>query len=349
MEIFHKTTSNLTPTTNSGVGAVKSSIKNSGLAFRIDWFQGTFPTIHLNRVKKYLCDYIGFGKFEERMTGISFFDKSAVHPSGAVLGMGRKKGKGKIDHGLCFLQLSATVISYGDPLKMYNLMVKLHHHIPSLKCTRLDLAVDDFDKKISIQEVKEAVDNHHYIGFHDCVRYIESGRAGSKGKTVSFGKRGSNGSGKYLTFYEKFLESKGKIDSIRVELALYKYSAVQCFEQLVSSSFDSWKSIFLGWISGAVDFRERQGDDDKNPGRRDRLSFWDDFISGFDKIKPVFNYPPKLIDDVKEFLLYIAPTISTVFRSFSRPSDFDLWFGELLEHGFSRMSERHFHILANSS
>ena len=348
--------SNKTPQDNIGVSATGSSQqeqpkKGGELEFRVDWFQGTFNSKYLAKVQKIVSVAFGGGEFVERATGIRYFAKSYKHPSGAVSGVGQKIPGGLVNESLGYLELSGSVLMKIKQRRLRKLMRVLRRKY-QFKCTHNDLTIDDFGRSFLIEEVKQAYDENNFVGFRETGDYREIGRRGSKGKMMSFGRRGSAGGGKRIVFYDKCLESDGKIDSIRIELATYGIYAQQSFEQLCDLPYLCWGDLIGGWISGAIDFVERKGEKDKNPGRRKRLEWWANLVDRFPKLKPSREYKPDTLEKVKAwFVKQVAPSLAVLLYAMNNPEsedvDGEFWnfFWDAVYDGESRFREKHWYLI----
>ena len=335
-----------TPQGNTGVTPAQEGRFNCC----VDWFQGTFNTKYLNKIVKLVETALGFGKFERSDRGIRFFDKSLRHPSGAVIGIGRKsfsdKGFGsltkKVYSDLGYLEMSGSVLAFLSQARLRKLLRFLRKKC-KYKCTRIDIAIDDMFKKLNLNSIKRAADNHHYTGFGNTPQWYEKGRKGRKGKGITFGKRGKAGGGKYMEFYDKSAESDGRIDAIRIELAAYKHYAIEIFEDLTDAPLDSWGDIIFGWINGSIDFRKRKDENDKDPGRRPRLRWWEKVMKEAVNIKPAVFRPPSCFQDVSDWLFHqVAPSLAMQFVGRSKTGeDFLDFILQLIKDGESRLQDRH--------
>ena len=103
------------------------------------------------------------------------------------------------------------------------------------------------------------------------VRNVVTGEL--EGNTAYFGRRGSDGSGKYVRFYDKSLESGGKINSIRFEVELSGVRSAQAFQVLASSfTTERLREKIANILGDAIDFRDRQ--QHVHIVRMDRLGWW---------------------------------------------------------------------------
>ena len=305
------------------------------LEFRVDWIQGTLHVEKLEKAQRIVVEILGERKefaeeeakeiekkieeenpketveFEERPYGIRYFEKSYRHPSGVIAGEGhRKPGKMKLDENVAYLEIPGSVLSKMKQSKVRKLMCALQEEC-KFKSTRVDVAMDDYAKTFDVRTVARAKDKHHYKGFGKTGKHIKNGRNGSLGEMVTFGERGSRGGGKRMCYYDKSIESKGKIDAMRIELSCYKHYAEQIYKHLCAVEVGVWGELIGGWISGAIDFRRRRGEKDKNPGRRRRLGWWAKIVKGFAQIKPGRTYTPDSIEKVKACLVkQVAPSLN---------------------------------------
>ena len=274
---------------NTGVGADEKEHKLSpDLCYRLDWFQGKFDRKFLLKVFRYVTLFLGGGEFLQRTKRVQHFNLSYGHPTGAIIACGRKKPSGVVDESLCYLWLSSSVLLPFKQRRLYKLMRVLRRKC-EFHTTRLDPCIDDFNKTLDIYEIRSAVDEFHCISFNDAVRFQKYGSKGSRGLSIDFGRRGSSGGGKYVVIYDKSVESKGKIDSIRVEASFCGRYAEQLFDNLCDVPYCMWGEIIKEWMSGAIDFRRCKNDGDKlHYGSR--LPWWRKIVGSTAKLRPSCEY-----------------------------------------------------------
>ena len=337
---MEKSINKKTPTSNTGV----IPTKRDGLRFHIDWLQGTFPMIRFNKMRYMACKLLGGGKFEKRDTGICLFKHAYEHPLGVIMAHGKiiPKSKGLVDEELAYIQIPGSVLSC-VPLVKVKEFIYCAYEFNSFKATRDDLTFDDYTKEIiDLDNIKKAVDKYWFTGFSKkTFKWTEQGVKGFKGKSATFGNRGSKGSGKRVLMYEKTKESDGKVDSNRLEVSLYKNHADQSLKQLAYAPIEEWGEIFIGWISGAIDFRKRQGEEDKNPARRQRVSWWKKIVDGVEKIKPDIEYASQSLDKTINWVYkQVAPILAAL--SVGLGSEF---MEEVIKDGKTRFKEKHYWLI----
>ncbi len=313
----------------------------------IDWFQATFPTKLFSIVKEIIKYHLGIEGFIKQPGALKLFKTVYKHPTGLILATGHRAKK-KIDWSLSYIEMSGSVIRFFEQIKLLDFFIALRDI--EANCTRLDLAIDDHSMTLDIDEIKKSVKKGYLCGFRSAVKYVEEGINAEKGHSISFGHRGSQGSGKYVTFYNKAKESKGKLNSIRVELASYKHRATQMFNKICDTPFEELGKTIFAAINGAIDFRKKKkGETHLN--RAKRLPFWR-FMDDCEKFVPVFNYVEKTLEDVKEWVIkQIAPTMAMLFTYFCDAYDgdytiFTCFIHEIIEHGEKRLNNKHLFKIA---
>jgi hypothetical protein len=101
--------------------------------------------------------------------------------------------------------LADTLMSFCDSLKAFGAVA-----------TRFDWAIDDYDRQISLSVFEEAGRNNNVFGCTEMgVTERRKFAQTQRTPTIYFG---STQSDKFVRIYDKFLESKGKIDAIRYEV-----------------------------------------------------------------------------------------------------------------------------------
>ena len=259
----------------SSVGV--DSIKNSDLECCVDFFSGTFHVKHLDVVFSLVSSFLGGLEFEKRNRGIQYFEESYIHPTGVLIGVGRKRSNLSLDCSVAFLKIEGSHLGSFSQSRVRKLIRVLLRKV-NFSFSRLNIVVDDYKKRLDIEQIRRDVYKGYFTGrFQNKeVKYQTFGVGGSRGRQISFGKS--------LVIYDKELESRGKIKSIRVELNLCHSLAQQVAEHLASFPLDSWEKIMRSWICYSIDFVRRSGSDDEDPALCPRLSWWRFFAKGTSEI-----------------------------------------------------------------
>lgn len=139
--------------------------------------------------------------------------------------------------------------------------------------TRLDVAIDDYQKRIDFATMLSALDGGNFSGFRKWSSWQES----DGGITLYMGRRMSE---KFIRYYDKSVESKGKIDAFRLECELRDDRAKAAFKAIVSLHGESvdelLPAVIGGLVVGSLDFVDRSSGDRLE--RQDRLVWWRDFV-----------------------------------------------------------------------
>ena len=334
-----------TPTTNSGV----NSEENSGLKCRVDWLAGTFSAKYLDFVFSIASSFLGGLPFEKRNCGVKHFEVSYRHPTGVLIGVGHRQPDLPPNYDLAFLEIKGSHLAPVTASRVRKLLKVLLGKV-GFSFSHLDINIDDYKKRLDIKQMRRAVRKGHFTGFRKkTVKYEELGADDSEGLSLAFGRRGRDGAGKRLIFYDKELESNGLIKAIRAELNLYGHLAQQAARHLAYSPLVNWGEIIRSWICSSIDFiRRPKTNDHKALSNCPRLPWWKFFAEGTFKIEPDIPYKISTIEGKIKFLKRIAPTIALVVNAILKKGSYDDLIYELFAlcfDGESRFTKYHLHLL----
>jgi hypothetical protein len=233
---------------------------------------------------------------EECLYGFWSYDRHLLWPSGVKLLYHSTEDGNELTDGRIAVEIPGTALDQLDAFQTLLFIVSLREH--DFHCSRVDIFFDDFERTITPVALYMAVYEESLFdgsplrddvcGFHRVKRITEGNRQGRLHDEVCFGRRGKMGTGKYLRVYDKKLESKGLINSVRWELELSDRYARGAFSRIVDSLGDTpdaqdrwcpqWTANVLGGLIGwAVDFRIRVGGE-KNLSRLERHPFWQSIL-----------------------------------------------------------------------
>jgi hypothetical protein len=294
-----------TPEQNIG----KMDIGDRKAALGIDWIQGTIPFDRMDLAFDYLYRICGT-KPEIYNHGFLGFQAAAEwHPFNIKImwdldHANRRRHKNRI-----VIQFGGTALACISATGLKQLCSDLCH-ILAFKCSRCDFCFDDFERIIEVQEVAEHANRGSYAGFrvHD-PRLPRDVHGKLRSASCNFGGRGKNGGGKYLRCYDKFLESKGAINSIRWEVEFSKARANQIFFKLAMTySMVEFVSLIAQFIGGSIDFIERHG---KRLNPMDRLAFWEQILDTLGAATIRNPQPEKSIEKAEN---WISKTCSSTMQ-----------------------------------
>jgi DNA relaxase NicK len=201
------------------------------------------------------------------------------------------------------------------------------------KCSRVDLCFDDYERIKTPSEVYRECccgEEKKYSGFRRHRYIVEEKSNGEKsGDTLYFGTRGKNGGGKLMRCYDKNLESKGEIDSIRWEVEFSKDRASELFYRIaISGSLEEFVTHIAAFIGGAMDFIERNG---KNLDRAHRMAFWERILAILGSSSIRNPRPLKTIEKAKDWIeRSVTPSLGMLRKAFGNDI-YVLWIETLVK------------------
>ncbi len=178
----------------------------------------------------------------------------------------------------CLISIPGKVLSAMKMLAVRQLALGIV--LTGLHCTRLDIAVDDFGKRLSFQTIVDALLVRNYAKFKTWDwRFSKGG-----GICIYFGSRES---ARCTKIYDKFVESKGKVNAYRLETKFgNKLAHNVLLEWLMidpDALADGWEresaKYLMESVVGSVNFIDRAvKPDEKNLSRLPRLHWWKAFV-----------------------------------------------------------------------
>ena len=319
------------PPVTRGLNSQNVSIPDTKLEVSLDWLQGTgrpVVGVTLHSLLSFLQDMTGevFTLEENRPIRVGrAFANSGRSCNGALIAWNEVNGG--IDY---LLSLPASVLAAlplvsADSASLAGLCLTLYNAF-AFRATRLDIALDDYSKIVSVPEVAalvraprvndEGQDDpggkmRHVVGVRE-TRVIESQSLRKPGMSVYFG---STQSLLMVRFYEKFLESQGEKDCNRWEAQFRKEKAAGLFKMLVQvmAEIPEELSRFMaGHVLGAIDLVEFH---EKNLERCVRLWFWQVYR---DAVQLALKVPlPKRTNSLQQKLAWIERSVSKTLAIFA--------------------------------
>lgn len=237
-------------------------------AVLLDWSRLGFPAEHVLTVAAALVGHLG--SYETIDQGLWGFHQSILwrdHKARITWSEGRD---------LAILELPGTACGKLGPAELLDLM----RFVASLGgyATRLDPAFDDFDRQAPLDLVHTAATERRVLGFkrYDPRRPRNCITGDLEGDSAYFGRRGKNGSGKFVRIYDKALESGGQVDCIRWEVEHTGDCADLLFRDLVAcQDVEQFTRVLAAAIGGAIDFVETRAGAHGHLDRMVRASWWE--------------------------------------------------------------------------
>jgi hypothetical protein len=252
----------------------------------------------------YLSGWLG-KPGEERDRGVHSYSRSMTFEEGGLVAWseGRKE---------CLFSLSGKCV---DRLTLHDLL-GLFENIRDMggKFSRLDLAYDDFDGELRLEDVHAAAEAGNVIGYrrYNAQRPKTMSVDGGVllGDSAEFGRRGKDGSGRFNRIYNKCLESGGEVNAVRLEVEFSKEMANHVGRLLsMSGSADVMEKKISEAIGGSIDFRERG--EHAHIDRMPRLPWWQKILDRLGACKySVDRVIPKLQRTVEYLCQTYGPTFA---------------------------------------
>jgi len=203
--------------------------------------------------------------------------------------------------------------------------------------SRLDLAGDDYDKRVMPADVWEAVKAGECVSHTQKRTFTESWKGG--GSTVAFGARSGR---QYLRVYDKAAESLGQVDAVRWELETKDEAAQSLLVQLMEYA-GRWGELFKARLVQFVDFKEVGG---SNATRRKRAAWFAELVGAAEKARVYGAVALRTVEKVAAWLeKQVAPSLAVVFQVMGG----DLgYLSRVVELGRRRWRSGHHTLLASA-
>lgn len=246
-----------------------------------------------------------------------------------------KDGKGRL-----LIQLNGKSLHPLNFLERTDIVHTLLEESDS-RITRIDMALDDYQRTITFEQLHEVQDKDNYSGFSTCGISASKKRGCARGNTYYFGSRNS---GNFLRIYDKAVETNGEIDAIRLELESKQGRAEQVGKMIQTIGYNEQqlKQLFLDLITGCVNFIERRTDT-TNLDRMKRLDWWQQFLDFVAAVPLKFSLPKpeRTLDKTRTWMNRQVCTSLAMIREVYGERQFQQFIRQLLSDGFHRFTTYH--------
>lgn len=202
----------------------------------------------------------------------------------------------------------------------------------NVTCSRIDICLDDFTKKLTYENIFAALEAGNHSGFQKSNMIRNFGTRG--GWTANLGSRDSE---HFVRIYDKWAESKGRIDSIRWESEFKHKKAQSIFKALVeASTVDAALKMLKGFTFGRFQFIEKEC---KNLDRCGLVGWWYDFRTfvGHEDCEILVQKVVTSIDSSIKWIKYqVEKTLARLCRAFGDCS-YDEFMADCLTSGLERL------------
>jgi DNA relaxase NicK len=214
-------------------------------------------------------------------------------------------------------------------------------------CKRFDVALDDFDKEIPLDQVELDVRAGNVSGSRS-FQFTESGKIGeaATGKTIYLGSAQSD---KRIRIYDKSTQTGGEVDAIRVEVQFRDSKAQTAFLGWIdfdAGAVDVGAPQYLAaLVTGAVKFCDRSKGD-KNIDRCPMLPWWENLVNRVGQGIKVAA--PRVVKTLEKCMGWIDYQVSRSLALIKRAmgDGFTHYIDAVTTLGDERLTAREFAILA---
>ncbi|QQE12316.1 replication initiation factor domain-containing protein [Planctomycetota bacterium] len=312
----------------------------------IHWVQGTIPHDREKEVLEYLSMLFerkpikhDYGRFRYNMC-------YEFEPFGVFLYCDDTKERNKqIHNGRITLVLPGSCLDQFTADGLHKLCKDLILKFWFL-ATRIDVFWDDYRRIIEPNQVIDDADKGNISGFRKWQGYGErsfrDGELVRHGDTACFGRRGSDGSGKYLRVYDKYLESDGEMDCVHWEVEFSQERGKKVMLNLAMAEDVERMSGMIGAvIGGVVDFVDREAKRrEKNIPRLNQLEWWARIIDILGVCKLRNPTPEK---SVEKSAIWVERSVSVtlgMLRLAAGEQKFWEWIENVIQDGEQNMKSR---------
>jgi len=212
------------------------------------------------------------------------------------------------------------------------------------RCTRIDVFFDDYNRTICPKDLQAVVDKGDFSLFRIASKNQTLNRTIKKNNgvtydAVTFGRRGSAGSGKYLRVYDKNLESNGKENCVRWEVEFSQKYAEKAFNLIArgDGNLEVFAATCGGLVGGCISFVKRTGT--KHIDRLDVYKWWMDITDFLGVLVVRVSKKKNTLTGMMEWTeRQISPTLYVIAKAFRSEQDFYNWMQSLRDIGGGKIN-----------
>ncbi|MBL4702132.1 MAG: replication initiation factor domain-containing protein [Phycisphaeraceae bacterium] len=274
----------------------------------IDWLRFTMPFNRLHQMTNKLAKYLGSHHSKPGMWG---YRERYLFACGAFVTFTDASRE-------CCVELTGDTCNQLGHDAVMEIMTWAYHQFA--RATRIDISLDFKGQSIGL--IDNVIESCKRQELCRCRRWgtIDQHTASGEctGYTVNLGKRGKDGSGRFVRVYDKGLQSgeaaKGEWERWETEFA--NDAANQVCVKLVLS--DNWPQTASELALGAVDFREQTGS--RSLKRRLTAQWWARFTESINLVLVRIKHIPTNIDRYGTWLCKsVFPAIHTMAHHSGQP------------------------------
>jgi DNA relaxase NicK len=182
------------------------------------------------------------------------------------------------------------------------------------RCTRFDWAIDDFSKTLSVEHYQEMAEAGCYYGARSHMLYRSAHRKCAPEQIARTVYVGATDGTQRLCIYDKFLESSGEINAIRIEYRFYDEKADYFFHRYVDNyAAGIPPNDITQCCTGRIGFHITPN---LTPVVESYASLWGELVLLFGSpIKTTFPKLPRTIEQKEDWIKkQVIPTLAFLSR-----------------------------------
>lgn len=218
-----------------------------------------------------------------------------------------------------------------------------------LRCSRMDVALDDHEKQIPLSVVEKARCDRNFFNVRSTAVVVSDNlTANERGQCVYFGSRQSEA---FMRVYDKTVESGGVRVGNRWETEFKGKKADKCLSEWLAAMADNEQSasrLLVDLVLGTVDFRDRSKGD-KNRKRCPVLTWFSEMCEMLAAIPirlRVARPVPTMQRTVDWLKKSAAPSVASLSKLLG--SRFGWFMKEWIEEGTQRMTKQRRKMVADT-
>ena len=291
-------------------------VDSVGLLHSVDWLQGSAPMCNFAEVRRGLTSW--FGEPEDFDWGRYRYSRSCRFECGAALYWSEGERP-----EFC-ISLPGQACATFSPGQMRELLLWLHQR--AFRASRVDVALDDTRSEFfDLDVIDAACKRRELVRFVKWHRRTDNCRGRVSGDEIEIGARG--GDGVSVKFYNKGLESDGRIPGVRMESRFSgKMAALLQHCLASSSSLDQFSRCLLQSAVGALEFRElSRCSSDRHRRNRPLCSWWQRVVDVVGRSRLVVHRAKSNLDRAAGWIKkQVSGTIGLIHREIER-AGYDAW------------------------
>ena len=222
----------------------------------------------------------------------------------------------------CRLSISGKDCGANSNIRMRAFIQWASENLANVRCSRIDIAIDDFSRMLEYEQIYQACEQGNYHGFKKSKSTKNHGGKWG-GWTCNLASRDGE---KFIRIYDKYAESKGKINAIRYEAEISGKLSDKLFHLILGfpNNEAHYQMELINYAIGTIGFIDKVN---KNISRNALLPWWEKWIEYLKacpkklhvrRITPTINSKKRWIDRaVSKSLSLLKDAISAVeFRRF---------------------------------